>query len=127
MSTNYYAVVTLPTIVDEQEDRIFRFHIGKTGGGVSINATQFASWRQMREYLQHTGAKITDEYGAQLTLPELTARFEAYAPAERRRQYDWVHAAAGDSDNFQRVWAREHAGEYWLDTEGYSMCKGAFC
>lgn len=126
MSTNYYAIVRLPVMHDENEDAIFRFHIGKTGSGASVNGTQFASFKAMVDYLRHTDAQIVDEYREHLTLQELVKRFESYEPEQRRRQYDWVQEAATDYSSPQQWWAESHRSEYWLDGEGYSICKGAF-
>lgn len=126
MSTNYYAIVKLPTIHDEDEDRIFRFHIGKTGGGTIVNGTQFASFAQLVQYLRHTDAKIIDEYHAELALDELIKRFQDYSPEDRRRQYDWVLTAARNSDDPQQRWAKENTEAYWVDDEGYTVHRGAF-
>lgn len=126
MSTNFYAIVRLPVMHDEDEDSIFRFHIGKTGRGTSVNGNQFASFKAMVDYLRHTGAKIIDEYRDILTLEELVERFESYEPIQRRSQYDWVNKVAQDYADPQQWWAESHREEYWLDDEGYTICKGAF-
>lgn len=126
MSTNYYALVRLPVMQDEHEDSVFRFHIGKLGGGTSVNGAQFPSFKAMVEYLRYTGAQIIDEYHEMIPLDELVQRYEAYKPEHRRRQYDWVVDTAADHSNPQQWWAESHREQYWLDAEGYSMCKGAF-
>lgn len=117
MSTNYYAII-------KAGDRLINsstmsLHIGKTTSGVSIAGDFFPSWRAWKEFLTNNKdndrVEIVDEYGATLTIEELSEKFESYAKMDRSRQHDFI--------------AREHpdmSGNYSLDEDGFTVTNGGF-
>lgn len=116
MSTNFYAFIKLNQ--SETLEITQKLHIGKTGSGVSIQGDWFGSWADWKTFLIYNKDKvrIEDEYGTFITLQKLIERFEAYAPADRRRQYDWVM-------NDTRL-GPDRMRNYSLDAEGYTISKG---